>query len=79
VVVRKLNRPSSGIRVGSRRPVERGLLLTVIAVIEIRFETGDENLKALEMGTFVGAGRFVVEKDRPVVVEYKVSKAVKGA
>ena len=45
----------------------------------MKFETGDEKLKALEMGTFVGAGRFVVEKDKPVVVEYKVSRAVKGS
>ena len=50
----------------------------VDVVIEIGFETGDETLKGLEMGIFVGAGRFVVEKGRPVVVEYKVSKAVKG-
>ena len=52
--------------------------LTMTTVIEMRFETGDEKLKDLEKGTFVGAGRFVVEKDKPVVVEYKVSKAVKG-
>ena len=44
----------------------------------MRFEVGDEKLKALELGTFVGAGRFVVEKDKPVVVEYKLSQAVKG-
>ena len=44
----------------------------------MRFETGDERLKDLETGTFVAAGRFVVEKGKPVVVEYKVSKVVKG-
>ena len=49
-----------------------------LAVIEMRFETGDEKLKALETSVFVGAGRFVVEKGKPVVVEYKLSKAVKG-
>lgn len=47
-------------------------------VIEIKFETGDEKLKGLETGVFVGAGRFVVEKGKPVVVEYKISRAVKG-
>ena len=47
-------------------------------VIEMKFETGDEKLKDLETGVFVGAGRFVVEKGKPVVVEYKVSKAAKG-
>lgn len=47
-------------------------------VIEMRFETGEEKLKDLELGVFVGAGRFVVEQEKPVVVEYKLSKAVKG-
>ena len=47
------------------------------AVIEMRFETGSPELKALEMGTFVGAGRFVVEEGGKVVVEYKVSRVVK--
>ncbi|KAL9065082.1 MAG: hypothetical protein Q9161_008466 [Pseudevernia consocians] len=46
--------------------------------IEMKFETGDEKLKDLETGVFIGAGRFVVEKGKPVVVEYKLSKAVKG-
>ena len=52
--------------------------LTVTLVIEMRFETGDEKLKSLETGTFVGAGRFRVEQGKPVVVEYKLSKVVKG-
>lgn len=52
--------------------------LIVNLVIEMKFETGDEKLKDLETGVFVGAGRFVVEKGKPVVVEYKISKAVKG-
>ena len=47
-------------------------------VIEMKFETGDEKLKDLETGVFIGAGRFVVEQGKPVVVEYKISKAVKG-
>ena len=49
-----------------------------ILVIEMKFETGDEKLKDLETGVFLGAGRFVVEQGKPVVVEYKISKAVKG-
>ncbi len=44
----------------------------------MRFETGDEKLKELEVGMFTGAGRFVVEQGKPVVVEYKLSKLVKG-
>jgi len=32
----------------------------------------------LETGVYVGAGRFVVEKDKPVFVEYKVSRVVAG-
>ena len=51
--------------------------LTEGTVIDMTFETGDERLKELELGTFVGAGRFVVEEGRPVVVEYKVSRVVK--
>ncbi|CAD6586425.1 MAG: hypothetical protein ASARMPREDX12_002367 [Alectoria sarmentosa] len=47
--------------------------------IEMKFETGDEKLKDLETGVFVGAGRFIVEKGKPTVLEYKISKAVKGA
>ncbi len=44
----------------------------------MRFETGDEKLKDLETSTFVGAGRFIVEQGKPVVVEYKLSKVIKG-
>ncbi|KAK0509456.1 hypothetical protein JMJ35_007850 [Cladonia borealis] len=46
--------------------------------IEMRFETGDEKLKSLETMSFVGAGRFVVQQGKPVVVEYKLSRVVKG-
>lgn len=58
----------------------RGIRLTwrIHLVIEMRFETGDEKLKDLELGVFVGAGRFIVEQGKPAVVEYKLSKAVKG-
>ncbi|KAL8965861.1 MAG: hypothetical protein Q9183_003654 [Haloplaca sp. 2 TL-2023] len=49
------------------------------AFIEMHFETGEEKLKELETGLFVGAGRFIVEQGQPVTVEYKVSKVVKGS
>lgn len=42
------------------------------------FQTGDEKLRELETSTFVAAGRFRYEQGKPVVVEYKVSKVVKG-
>ena len=54
------------------------LSLIAIIVIEMKFETGDDKLKDLELGVFVGSGRFLVEKGKPVVVEYKISKVVKG-
>lgn len=44
----------------------------------MRFETGYEKLKELELGLFVGAGRFLVETGKPVVVEYKVSRVSRG-
>ena len=44
----------------------------------MRFETGDDKLKELELGVFVGAGRFRVETGKPVVVEYKVSRVSRG-
>ena len=44
----------------------------------MRFETGEEKLKDLELGTFVGAGRFLVGDGKPVTVEYKLSKLIKG-
>ncbi len=56
---------------------EEGQILTPREpVVHFTFETGDEKLRALENGVFVGAGRFVLEKDRPVTVEYRVSKVV---
>ncbi|KAL8903706.1 MAG: hypothetical protein Q9207_003750 [Kuettlingeria erythrocarpa] len=56
---------------------EAGQILTPgEPVVHFTFETGDEKLKALENGMFVGAGRFVLEKERPVTVEYRVSKVI---
>ena len=56
----------------------RSCFLIITPVIEMRFETGDERLKSLETMSFVGAGRFVVQQGKPVVVEYKLSRVVKG-
>ena len=42
------------------------------------FETGEPALKDLELAKFVGAGRFIIEEGKPVTVEYKISKVVKG-
>lgn len=47
-------------------------------VVEMHFETGADDLKDLTTSTFVAAGRFRVEEGKPTVVEYKISKVVKG-
>ena len=60
------------------KPAMRSMLTIAPIVIEMRFETGEEKFRDLEVGTFVGAGRFLVEEGRPVTVEYKLSKVVKG-
>ena len=52
--------------------------LLSVAVIEMKFETGAETFKDLELGMFVGSGRFIIEQGKPVTVEYKVSKVAKG-
>jgi hypothetical protein len=43
-------------------------------VIQIRFETDAPGLKLLQDKVYVGSGRFIVEEDRPVIVEYKISE-----
>jgi hypothetical protein len=48
----------------------------MLSVIHLTFETGSESYRILETGVYVGAGRFVVGKERPVFVEYKVSRVV---
>jgi Protein of unknown function (DUF3237) len=55
-----------------------GVGLIEIAVTHLTFETGSEKHKELETSVFVAAGRFIVEKDKPVVVEYKVSRVKHG-
>ncbi|TPX18447.1 uncharacterized protein E0L32_011632 [Thyridium curvatum] len=39
-----------------------------------QLQSGDEKLKALEDKVFVGAGRFILEQGKPVIVEYKISE-----
>ena len=53
-------------------------MLTVYAVIHLTFETGSERYRVLETGVYVGAGRFVVGKEMPLFVEYKISRVVSG-
>ncbi|GAD98354.1 conserved hypothetical protein [Paecilomyces variotii No. 5] len=40
----------------------------------ITFEAGDERYKSLEGRVFVGQGRFIIQKDKPGVVEYKACR-----
>ena len=40
----------------------------------VKFESGHALFAPLEFKTFVGAGRFVVEAGKPVVVEYLISE-----
>ena len=58
----------------SSRQLRRNANGSSNVVIGVRFETGDDRLKELEHGTFVGAGRFLVEQGKPAVVEYRISK-----
>ncbi|KAH6898575.1 hypothetical protein B0T10DRAFT_114186 [Thelonectria olida] len=44
------------------------------AFVQVRFETDSPDLKPLEDKMFVGSGRFIVEENQPIVVEYKISE-----
>ncbi|KAM0342750.1 hypothetical protein ACHAPU_009242 [Fusarium lateritium] len=44
------------------------------AFIQIRFETDAPGLRLLQDKLYVGSGRFIIEEDRPVIVEYKISE-----
>jgi len=46
--------------------------------VNMVFETGSDKYKDLELGVYIGAGHFIVEEGKPVIVEYKVSRAVGG-
>lgn len=41
---------------------------------DIIVQTGNASLKLLEENQYVGSGRFIVEKDQPLKVEYKISR-----
>ena len=43
-------------------------------VTHVKFETGSEELRALEHKVYVASGRFVVEHGKLLVVEYKISE-----
>lgn len=46
----------------------------ICAVTQMLFETGSEELKGLEGKIYVGSGRFILEKDKPTIAEYKISE-----
>lgn len=43
-------------------------------VTHVLFETGSEELKAIEGKIYVASGRFVLEEGKPLVVQYKISE-----
>lgn len=45
-----------------------------LLVIQVRFETESAGLKPLEDKMYVGSGRFIVEENKPTIVEYKISE-----
>ncbi|EEQ28704.1 uncharacterized protein MCYG_01523 [Microsporum canis CBS 113480] len=46
--------------------------------ITLKFESGDADHAALENGIFVASGRFIYEKGKQPIVDYKVSQVCKG-
>ncbi|KAF5006138.1 hypothetical protein FDECE_7476 [Fusarium decemcellulare] len=44
------------------------------AFVQVRFETDAPGLKPLQDKLYVGSGRFIVEEDKPIIVEYKISE-----
>ena len=43
-------------------------------VVQVRFETNASGLKPLQDKLYVGSGRFIVEENQPIIVEYKISE-----
>ncbi|KAF4637444.1 hypothetical protein G7Y89_g650 [Cudoniella acicularis] len=43
-------------------------------VTHVLFETGSDELRAIEQKIYVASGRFIVESGKDVVVEYKISE-----
>jgi len=48
------------------------------AFTHVSFETGSDDLRALEEKVYVASGRFIVEAGKPPVVEYKISEVGAG-
>jgi Protein of unknown function (DUF3237) len=46
----------------------------LVVVTHCKFETGNEELKALESHVYVASGRFILEPGKPLTVEYKISQ-----
>ncbi|KAJ4319156.1 hypothetical protein N0V84_006518 [Fusarium piperis] len=44
------------------------------AFVQVRFETNASGLKPLQDKLYVGSGRFIVEENQPIIVEYKISE-----
>lgn len=44
------------------------------SVVQVRFEAEDPYLEPLEDKLYVGSGRFIVDQNQPIVVEYKISE-----
>jgi len=44
------------------------------AFTHVLFETGSDELRAMEHHVYVAAGRFIMEAGKPIVVEYKISE-----
>jgi hypothetical protein len=52
------------------------VMLTSLPVTAVTFETGSDQLKAINDKVYIGTGHFVLEQGKPPVVEYKVSEVV---
>lgn len=53
---------------------DEGLLMLGMVVTHVKFETGSDELRALEQKIYVASGRFIIEEGKPLVVEYKISQ-----
>jgi hypothetical protein len=57
-------------------PVTRRIAAVELSttVVHVRFETEYPALGSIENKMFVGSGRFIVEENHPIIVEYKISE-----
>lgn len=42
--------------------------------MQVKFEAEDPDLEPIEDRMYVGSGRFIVEENQPIIVEYKISE-----